>query len=436
MLPVSGLLSPILLLLPLLILALFLCPRLKQANPNEWLIIINKGEQRLAGVGLKSWVWPMETAVTYPSVMTKVKFDAMQTTSEMQGVKVSGFAIFSVLRTEDGPFRYYKYMQGAGNGMAEENLKGMAESLMRKHVATTTLSDVLRDREALRQTVRDEMMETTKGWGVWLETLEITDVQICSNKLFEDLQAEFRQDAHVKAEQVRLASSKLLAEQQAAHDEELTALNCRTALAKNKAEIDEETSRAEYEGDAQLARAQQQVVLANKQLEVEEQKMETERKLEFGRQKLRHDLQSYGEDLHRQRHVAEHAHEMQLKKAELEVDGNMSERAMQVHAMKHTADIYEKLPLKEFKVHNFVSPDSVSGGGLAALLPGISALSQVARPVDDRTSPVAKALPFFARPVGYGARAGSVAKTLPFLARPVGYGTRARPVVKALPLFA
>jgi len=107
--------------------------------------------------------------------------------------------------------------------------------------------------------------------------------------------------------------------------------------------------------------------------------METERKLETGKYKLRHALQSYNEDLQRQRRTAEHAHELELKKAELEVDGNISTKAMQVLGLKRTADIYEKLPLKELKVHNFVAPDSVSGGGLAALLPGISALSQAAR---------------------------------------------------------
>merc|ERR1712050_714419 len=115
------------------------------------------------------------------------------------------------------------------------------------------------------------MMETTKGWGVWLETLEITDVQICSKALFEDLQAEFRQDTHVKAEQLRLASSKLLAEQRATHDEDMVALSSRTALATSKSQIDEQTQREKFEADAQLARAQQQADLARLQLDVEEQ---------------------------------------------------------------------------------------------------------------------------------------------------------------------
>lgn len=29
-----------------------------------------------------------------------------------------------------------------------------------------------------------------KGWGVWIETIEITEMKILSKTLFEDLQAE------------------------------------------------------------------------------------------------------------------------------------------------------------------------------------------------------------------------------------------------------
>merc|ERR1712107_893045 len=104
----------------------------------------------------------------------------------------------------------------------------------------------------------------------------------------------------------------------------------------SKAQTDEKTSREKYEGDARLARAQQEAVLAKKQLEVEEQQMETERKVEMGRNKLHHDLQLYKEDLGRKRREADHAHDMQLRKNELEVDGNMSKQAMQVHALQRT----------------------------------------------------------------------------------------------------
>lgn len=37
------------------------------------------------------------------------------------------------------------------------------------------------------------MKEQVKGWGIWLETVEITDVRIASGTLFSNLQSEFRE---------------------------------------------------------------------------------------------------------------------------------------------------------------------------------------------------------------------------------------------------
>lgn len=56
--------------------------------------------------------------------------------------------------------------------------------------------------------MRNDLKDQFKGWGVWLETVEITEVTISSDKLFKDLQAEFRQEAHLKAEKIELESAE------------------------------------------------------------------------------------------------------------------------------------------------------------------------------------------------------------------------------------
>lgn len=48
------------------------------------------------------------------------------------------------------------------------------------------------------------MTEVVKGWGVWLETVEITDVVIKSQPLFKDLQAEYRERIKHVAETYRM----------------------------------------------------------------------------------------------------------------------------------------------------------------------------------------------------------------------------------------
>ena len=39
----------------------------------------------------------------------------------------------------------------------------------------------------MNKRVKAEMMKTVQGWGVWLETVEITSCMIKDQKTFEDL---------------------------------------------------------------------------------------------------------------------------------------------------------------------------------------------------------------------------------------------------------
>lgn len=62
-----------------------------------------------SGIGLKCMVLPTQTAVKFPSSIQRIEFSASNVTKEMQGVDISGFAIWGVNREGDGPFKCYKY---------------------------------------------------------------------------------------------------------------------------------------------------------------------------------------------------------------------------------------------------------------------------------------------------------------------------------------
>lgn len=123
----------------------------------------------------------------------------------MQGVVIQGFAFWSVYREDDGPFRCYKYMEG---GDANRNVQAMCESVLRNLIANSSLDEVLRNRSHLRDNMKNDLKDQFKGWGIWLETVEITEVTISSDRLFKDLQAEFRQEAQLKAQTIELTSQE------------------------------------------------------------------------------------------------------------------------------------------------------------------------------------------------------------------------------------
>ena len=56
--------------------------------------------------------------------------------------------------------------------------------------------------------MKNDLKDQFKGWGIWLETVEITEVTISSQRLFKDLQAEFRQETTLKAQTIELNSQE------------------------------------------------------------------------------------------------------------------------------------------------------------------------------------------------------------------------------------
>lgn len=99
--------------------------------------------------------------------------------------------VWSINRLGQGPFNAYKNLgpdlASDVPQTANDSLTSMSSAIVRSCIANSTIDEMLRNREAVRTAIRKEMSEVVKGWGVWLETVEIMDVQISSNTLFKDL---------------------------------------------------------------------------------------------------------------------------------------------------------------------------------------------------------------------------------------------------------
>lgn len=124
----------------------------------------------------------------------------------MQGVEVKGMLVWTVHREKDGPFRCYKAfgddLKMKDPKEANSQLQNMAVSIIRDRIANLTINDILKNRQKLRNGVKDEMQKLLTGWGMWLETCEIQDVKIASRSLFNNLQTEFREKSRQEAEKI------------------------------------------------------------------------------------------------------------------------------------------------------------------------------------------------------------------------------------------
>ena len=80
----------------------------------------------------------------------------------------------------------------------------MASAVVRSCIANSSIHEMMTNRKLLRDAIHKEMFDVVKGWGVWLETIEITGVVICSASLFKDLQTNYREQKHQEATLIQM----------------------------------------------------------------------------------------------------------------------------------------------------------------------------------------------------------------------------------------
>jgi len=161
-------------------------------------LIINNGTLKRAGVGLNCFRSPGDVVAYLPTKVNKVQFSAEQVTQEMSGVEVSAMICWTINRVGDGPLKAYTNLgsdiSSVNPRQANALISSIASAVMRNRISNTKMDDVLTNRQMLRKAVRTEIDKVVNGWGVWLETVEITDVKISSGSLFKNMQGTFRED--------------------------------------------------------------------------------------------------------------------------------------------------------------------------------------------------------------------------------------------------
>ena len=177
-----------------------------QADLNEWVVITRGGKLVQAGIGLSCFRTPFDSVAIFPSKLTKVEVQTQQITQEMQGVQVNSMLEWCVDRDGIGPVRAFQMLGLIGGNFnnANQTLRDLTSAIVRHQIANASIDQLIKERDAIRQAIIDDITEQAKGWGVHLATVEITDVRILSGSLFNNLQTQFREENNKKATLERL----------------------------------------------------------------------------------------------------------------------------------------------------------------------------------------------------------------------------------------
>jgi len=271
--------------------------RFEVAEPSEWMLVIESGEQKSAAVGLQHFRGFMQTVVKFPARMRNVQFEAEQVTKEIQGVKLKGFCTWSIFREEDGPYRAYRSFDGLNNEGAQQannNIGKLVASILRNMVSSMSIDTVMTERDEMRNQARKQLLEITKGWGIWIETVEITDVRIMSSSLFNNMQEAFRSETRLKAEEIRMKTDITIKERQRMNQVKQQELDENAQTRKNEIKQQQDLSRRKT--DFGISQEKQKLELerikARTTFDIENEQQATELKMARLGEQTKYNIQS------------------------------------------------------------------------------------------------------------------------------------------------
>lgn len=200
------------------------------ARPSEYLVHVRRGRVRPAssGQGASCFKWPWDAVAIVPTSLQRLAYRADQITRERVGVEVVGLAVYRIAE----PLLAYRVLNFSFPERAQEKLEETLTSMFvgatRRLVANLSVDDCLQKRKAA---LADELIreiapviggqgrpddETPQGWGVVIDSIEIQEVRILSDRVFEAMQTPYRAALDQQARTARAAAEKDVATREAA----------------------------------------------------------------------------------------------------------------------------------------------------------------------------------------------------------------------------
>lgn len=239
------------------------------AKPSEYLVHMRGGRviEASSGQGASCFKLPGDSVAIVPTSLQRLQFTADQVTQEKVGVQVTGLAVYRIAE----PLLAYRMLNFSFPERASEKLAHVLQEMFvgaaRRLVANLTVEACLTHRkEGIAQALLREIApvvsgsgkpvdRTDRGWGVVLDTIEIQDVRVLSEKVFLDMQARFRQglEAEAREAQAREGARAKAAETEAQRQVALAAVASEAEVRGRKQEADERAKTAELATRARLA---------------------------------------------------------------------------------------------------------------------------------------------------------------------------------------
>lgn len=329
------------------------------ARPHEYLIQLRGGRIVRHGPGLSVFKWPWDSITRIPTSVQRASFVADQVTSEKVGVEVRGVAVFRVADPMLA-FRMLEFGETHSMQRVTDILQDMFVGAVRRQVANMSVDACLTRR---KEEIASELMReiapvvsgagrpddaTATGWGLVIDTIEIQDVRILSETVFENLQAPYRSDIEMKARRSTVERDR---------EVHLRQVDSR----KKTLEADLDLQRREHEADEA-----RRLSVIQRDERVQTAELESTRRLA----ELEHERQLREMEQAAERTAEELEREFEGRSRRVELEGPLVERELEIERRRQT--LRTDLRRLDQEVDNTISDERIKYALVTETVPAIA----------------------------------------------------------------
>lgn len=267
--------------------------------PNEYVVHTRLGKIKNQGLGKTFLLWPLvDSFIKFSITPRKINFYADNITQEKQGVGIDGFLIWSI---EDGEKAYKKIGSSDSESLDSLSLQliDISVSIARNAISNMNLDEVLTNREVLVDKLSAQLSAIIADWGLKIETIEIKEVRILSETLFESMQAPFRNEQLKHAEHSRLEAKQSIETAAAETEVAVRITKAQEELEARKIEIDNQDKQKLIEHEAMIKQEERTLKEKIKLLENQNEEKMKQKSLEKEESIFEKDLIQVTEDAKR-----------------------------------------------------------------------------------------------------------------------------------------
>lgn len=230
----------------------------ERALPNEYLVELGKRDI-VPVLGGKRFKW-FKRFVHVPAYVQRLHFTTDNANMDYQGIGIEGFAAWRInpqkphiaistldLFDEEAPLE-----------KTNNDLKTICIEAVRHVIANMNIEDAMRKKDEIAGNLQKQLSVIEEKWGIVFDQVSIEKVTVMSSKLFQDLQAAFRNQRRLESAKIQIntdleiaseenAMKEKTAKQQLAADQRLELLKIENNHVVKERQIDENKYMAEKE---------------------------------------------------------------------------------------------------------------------------------------------------------------------------------------------